>query len=138
MAEVIALLYQEMCYRGVCYKSVPLYLDPHSHTKEHWKTRLLTTLNSCISADNLGEAQRRVDTGSNNPSSQYLQTHNRRCMVWILSSKKHTYFIQELKYVHVHVHVMYLVNTTCTTFSLYKMYIRMQICRYALTYKQES
>ena len=26
MAEVIALLYQEICYRGVCYKSVPLYM----------------------------------------------------------------------------------------------------------------
>ena len=26
MAEVIALLYPELCYRGVCYKSVPLYL----------------------------------------------------------------------------------------------------------------
>ena len=25
MAEVIALLYQEICYRGDCYKSVPLY-----------------------------------------------------------------------------------------------------------------
>ena len=26
MAEVIALLYQEICYRGVCYKSVPLHV----------------------------------------------------------------------------------------------------------------
>ena len=26
MAEVIALLYQELCYRGVCYKSVPLHV----------------------------------------------------------------------------------------------------------------
>ena len=26
MAEVIALLYQEICYRGVCYKSAPLYV----------------------------------------------------------------------------------------------------------------
>ena len=26
MAEVIVLLYQEICYRGVCYKSVPLYV----------------------------------------------------------------------------------------------------------------
>ena len=25
MAEIIALLYPEICYRGVCYKSVPLY-----------------------------------------------------------------------------------------------------------------
>ena len=25
MTEVIALLYQEICYSGVCYKSVPLY-----------------------------------------------------------------------------------------------------------------
>ena len=25
MVEIIALLYQELCYRGVCYKSAPLY-----------------------------------------------------------------------------------------------------------------
>ena len=25
MVEIIALLYQELCYRRVCYKSVPLY-----------------------------------------------------------------------------------------------------------------
>ena len=29
MAEVIALLYQEICYRGVCYKSVPLCIHPY-------------------------------------------------------------------------------------------------------------
>ena len=32
MAEVIALLYQKICYRGVCYKSVPLYSVPSSCT----------------------------------------------------------------------------------------------------------
>ena len=29
MAEVIALLYQENCCRGVCYKSVPLYVHAY-------------------------------------------------------------------------------------------------------------
>ena len=32
MAVAIALLYQENCYRGVCYKSVPLYVVQHRTT----------------------------------------------------------------------------------------------------------
>ena len=30
MVEIIALLYQEIGYRGVCYKSVPLYNNTYS------------------------------------------------------------------------------------------------------------